>query len=1019
MRKIITIFFVLLSCTLPGQDKFNLDLKFYDKSTGLQSQRIISIAQDTSGRLFMATETGITTYNGFTFEQILDFDSLSFYANDIHISNDNSLYLMQTELFIPVSGAKKNLLNIEKVSLEDLKVKSLGVELGKGLSMEKLNPNLIRITNEKNKSWIIDSTIHIQYNNLPYNFISKDRKVFGKIKANSFSLEDENGQFIHVPEDIVYLLDNDVSTKGDLHFLLMRNEGKNVYTGLYDLKNNNLSIVSDLPENAFVRPNLLMDKNDFIWTLGNFFIHVYDMQQHKFQNVQNIIENRWGKIRFYCHFKDHQENIWIGTSAGLILAKSEKSKFHSFWQNENVSSRGMHYWKDNKLLVLTYSGIKTIDINTLESNSLNGEEQRRPGQTNIKKIENEFVVTTKSHEINVYNTQDFEAKERVLIDSSLFQTFEYNHPILVKNHCYIFNKLGLYKYHNGKIEKDTLHNEIDLSTLVKVNQYHDEIYLSTKDKVYIMDDFFNLKDKFELDANFSFCTKDRQGNYWLASKKGLIKWNLKENTHKIYSERDGLYYNDITALIIDEYNFLWIATYQGLYRFDIEKEIFSLFTSFDGLPNDEFNHHSNLVLPDGRIVLGTIDGVCIFNPKDFIERNQKTENKVRIQKIIEQNKDGKITESKPQEIIQFKSSDLEKRLTLWQSDFNNLSYRKFQYKLINHQDSSLNSNWIVLNSNEIALGKKPYGEYDLLMQSINTKDGSSSPIYTHQINYVKPFQYSWWFICNCLLLMGLMIWSYIKLRIRYLSRQNLQLEALVSERTNDLKKSNDTKNKLFAILAHDIRNPLAAFSNLSMKIAYLAERNEIDKIIDLSSNVDQKISGLSKMLDNVLYWALTEKGNITVNSEAVDMHDMVLEILILYQEMIEEKNVSIVNEIPIGYEIQADKAMMNIVFRNLLDNAIKFVNRGGTIAIRREVSSKYFKIAVLNTGTSIKTSTAKLLTENTTNPVNQRLSKRSSGLGLTVCKELLALNNGELQLKSLKEAGTYAAMLIKKIDQNI
>ncbi|MGB1217871.1 MAG: sensor histidine kinase, partial [Saprospiraceae bacterium] len=193
-----------------------------------------------------------------------------------------------------------------------------------------------------------------------------------------------------------------------------------------------------------------------------------------------------------------------------------------------------------------------------------------------------------------------------------------------------------------------------------------------------------------------------------------------------------------------------------------------------------------------------------------------------------------------------------------------------------------------------------------------------------------------------------------------ISKQNEQ----ISEQKQALEKSNYTKDRIFAILGHDLRKPAISFQGLARKVNYLLKKEDYDRIQALGESIESSALGLTSLTDNLLKWALAQKDAISIKPEALNINDLINETKLVLGRLAEAKNIEIISEIPSSTEIQADKNSMLTILRNLVDNAIKYTPEGGKITLSAKESNAGIDLYIKDTGIGIskeKTETIFLL----------------------------------------------------------
>ncbi|MCX2678462.1 tetratricopeptide repeat-containing sensor histidine kinase [Galbibacter sp. EGI 63066] len=236
-----------------------------------------------------------------------------------------------------------------------------------------------------------------------------------------------------------------------------------------------------------------------------------------------------------------------------------------------------------------------------------------------------------------------------------------------------------------------------------------------------------------------------------------------------------------------------------------------------------------------------------------------------------------------------------------------------------------------------------------------------------------------------------------------LAKKNADLE----KRENELEELNDTKNKLFSIIAHDLRTPIASLNSL----IDLLKNNEIDAddFMQFTSNLSEQVKNISFTLNNLLVWgqAQMKSGAITRPSK-IDLKQISDETLKLLNELALKKHINITNKIQDDTIVYVDADQITLVFRNLIDNAIKFTPENGAIAILATEKEDSFQVEIKDSGIGMNQKDIDNILYKKThfNSTYGTNNEKGTGLGLKLCKEMIDKNNGKLSITSTLASGT-------------
>ena len=240
-----------------------------------------------------------------------------------------------------------------------------------------------------------------------------------------------------------------------------------------------------------------------------------------------------------------------------------------------------------------------------------------------------------------------------------------------------------------------------------------------------------------------------------------------------------------------------------------------------------------------------------------------------------------------------------------------------------------------------------------------------------------------------------------------LKNKEIQLQA------HELKNLNITKDKLFSIISHDLRSPLASLRGL-MDILDIDGLSSQD-FISTSKKLRRNLESVQEDLDNLLFWAQSQLNGLQNNPENLHLRPIVEEKIELFGEIARQKAITIINEIDYSTSIVADKNHISLVVRNLLANAIKFNKLGGIITVREKSIGEYVEISVSDSGVGMSTSDlGKLFNAEThfTNPGTHQ--EKGAGIGLLLTKEFIEKNGGSIWATSELGKGSTFTFTVKQ-----
>lgn len=235
--------------------------------------------------------------------------------------------------------------------------------------------------------------------------------------------------------------------------------------------------------------------------------------------------------------------------------------------------------------------------------------------------------------------------------------------------------------------------------------------------------------------------------------------------------------------------------------------------------------------------------------------------------------------------------------------------------------------------------------------------------------------------------------------ILYRNRQNL------SRQKQELATLNSTKDKLFAILSHDLRSPVASLKNYLMLQNWGALSQE--EFTDSAKQLGLQLNGVHAMLENVLNWAVSQMQGTSVSPKRIHLYEAVQAQIDGLHLVSTAKGIVVSNHVEHLTEIQADPNHVSVIVRNLLQNAIKFTDTGGRINVGSRLKDNTLELTVQDTGVGMSAAAIKALFEaNSTYSTLGTALEQGTGLGLRLVKEMTEANGGSISVESTQGQGT-------------
>lgn len=229
-------------------------------------------------------------------------------------------------------------------------------------------------------------------------------------------------------------------------------------------------------------------------------------------------------------------------------------------------------------------------------------------------------------------------------------------------------------------------------------------------------------------------------------------------------------------------------------------------------------------------------------------------------------------------------------------------------------------------------------------------------------------------------------------------RRNAEQNLKINEQA--LQHLNATKDKLFSIIAHDLRSPFNSILGYSQYLRENIRKLEVEESEKCLDIINSSAHSTLTLLVNLLSWAKNQTGQTSYNPEKIRLHNIVNEVVDFSGSSAKIKNIMLDHNISNEITIYADRNMLKTIFQNLISNAVKFTNPDGMINISALPYSEHVEITVSDTGVGIAKSAIKNLFTLETNASTGTLNETGSGLGLVICREFVEKQGGKIWVES-------------------
>lgn len=249
-----------------------------------------------------------------------------------------------------------------------------------------------------------------------------------------------------------------------------------------------------------------------------------------------------------------------------------------------------------------------------------------------------------------------------------------------------------------------------------------------------------------------------------------------------------------------------------------------------------------------------------------------------------------------------------------------------------------------------------------------------------------------------ILFLGLFIFLCVLIHLKRSINQIEIKNKIIKEQKNNLENSNSVKDKLFSVISHDLRSPIAQV----IALINLWETGEVGnkELLSITPVIKSSITSTLQLLDTLLIWSTSHLTGSKFNASTFKLKYLIKRNIEELQDDIKRKQLVVNNKVPADIQLYADSAMLKIIFRNLISNAIKFTPAGGVITINSYSEDATVTVVVEDTGVGISEAGMDKVFSFSTHSTLGTDNERGTGIGLKICREFMELNNGKIWAES-------------------
>ncbi len=1062
LRTIYLFFFLLISST--GFSQYQSRFERLTSNSGLSQNTISKIIQDKSGFLWFATADGLNRYDGYAFKVFKNDPSnpKSLSGSDIFsVTEDdqgnlwvgtrgaglNKIIVKTGEIIRLSKGPKgQDLSNYSIPSIANLGNNKICVAyygLGTIVFDSKTNQfitdesfindpilkNVARVFKHSNGSiWVgtVDGQLVAilgKKSTIPFNLGPKNSKLGFRIRViyelgnGELLIGTEGGglfQFDAQKQTIRRVFFNAADPKArenNVTSITKDAIGKlwiGTDKGIYIISNGVFPNYKYIPSNpdpdqgisSFSVTSLLTDSNQNVW-IGtweaglniNFFQQPrFSVFRYKPNTIQGLLSNKVTTLAV-----NDANGVWVGSNFGISYFNLNTGKIEHII-NSNIANK---LGSANDFDVnLTYSDPKTKSLWL-------GVWQKGLVEINAQKKKVEYPYNLDNYAKNI--SAIYGEANRLLLGTSGIGLIAFD--LKSKKYYTPYSELGIKNFTNKNITKIFVEN-------------HQKIWIGTSVAgLYIYD--MKSKQLEHLEKNnssnslrYNFVTgifKDSKKRMWILTNGGGLHLYLGENKgFRVFTENDGLASNTLRSIMEDKKGFLWVTTNGGISKIDGNSFKIINFDESDGLQGKEFLINAFAKNEKDWLFFGGVNGLNYIKADSLRMKLEVPQVSITNLKIF--NKTVLPTdENSPlkEDILFTKHLFLQPEQSVFSLDFVALEYQRPKNNRYAYFLEGFEKDWNYVGTQRSATytNLSP-GDYTFKVKATNSDGVWSEKSYDLLITVLPPWYKTWWaYTLYFLCFIGSLYGFIREIRIRERFKTDLRLKEIEKERIQELEQ---VKTHFFTNISHELRTPLTLI--ISPLEKYFLKNNSISAEQKTKINsVHQNAKKLLHLINQLLDLSKIESGKqhpILTKNDLIAQLNAIIQRFETYaiQKHIHLKWKSPVNSLMVFYDADIIEKTLN----NLLSNAFKYTPEDGSIGIQLSIFEKFLgnekivsriKIDVLDTGKGISEQYLSHIFDRFYQ-IPDSIGAVGTGVGLSLCKELVELHLGKISVNSTPGEGS-------------
>ncbi|MGC9150984.1 MAG: two-component regulator propeller domain-containing protein [Microbacter sp.] len=498
---------------------------------------------------------------------------------------------------------------------------------------------------------------------------------------------------------------------------------------------------------------------------------------------------------------------------------------------------------------------------------------------------------------------------------------------------------------------------------------------------------------------YALC-EDHRGMLWIGTNSGLIAFDRKDGKTRLYTMADGLPNNVINAIREDSDHNLWISTNHGLAKFSLETGRIVSFYVYDGLQSDEFRRGAVFVAADGKLYFGGINGINSFNPKDINHSRRVPD--VYITDFLVFNKSVNVGRPNQFGVKLDSAIEFADKITLSHSDnvfsiqFDALEYTHPQSITYQYKMEGFDKDWKITDAynRTVTYTNLSAGKYIFKVKAANADMEGSESMKSLTIIVLPPWWLTWWAkLIYMLLIVAVGFYFYRRVKQQFRAKQ-WQLQQRHEEEIKE------AKLQFFTNISHEIRTPITLIISPLKQLQSMETDAKRKALYQLMYRNALRIL---RLINQLMDMRKIDNKQMKLHFQETDLVFLIKDVMMSFDFLAKNKK--------IDFQFQSKMQALNVwidpfnfdkILFNILSNAFKFTPENGSITLSLSVGqdesnatplANYVEIGISDSGPGIDPLKIDQIFDRFVqgSGKNEHLG---SGVGLHLTKQLVELHHG-------------------------